>query len=192
MTHRVFIIEGLDRLGKSTLIDNIQQEAGFYQTVHMSKPRRLPFYQRQVFTPPKTVEKNEELFMYQRDSFITMFNLIHSDAHLIFDRAHLGEAVYAPLYRGYSGDYVFELERAMNVQDAESVRLILLVEDFKTSKHFVDDGESFDITKREQEQDMFMTALSRSRFKDKKVICVTDTTTGQFRSQQAILKEAME
>ncbi len=188
---RVFIIEGLDRLGKSTLIENIQKESGFYQTVHMSKPKKLPYYERQTVVPPRLAPKNEALFLYQRDSFITMFNLIHSDAHLIFDRAHLGEAVYAPLYRGYSGDYVFELERAMNVQDAESVRLILLVEDFKTSKHFVDDGESFDITKREQEQDMFMTALSRSRFKDKKVICVTDQTTGDFRPQHDILKEAM-
>jgi thymidylate kinase len=190
--HRVYIIEGLDRLGKSTLIENIQRESGFYQTVHMSKPKKLPFYERQTVVPPKLVENNEVLFMYQRDSFITMFNLIHSDAHLIFDRAHLGEAVYAPLYRGYSGDYVFELERAMNVNDAEGVRLILLTEDFKTSKHFVDDGESFDITKREQEQQMFLNAVSRSRFKDKKIICVTDTTTGQFRSQMDILTEAIQ
>lgn len=189
--HRVYIIEGLDRLGKSTLIENIQRECGFYQTVHMSKPKKLPFYEKQ--SKPDLASgaiENQSLWLYQRDSFITMFNLIHSDAHLIFDRAHLGESVYAPLYRGYSGDYVFDLERAMNVSDAEGVRLILLVEDFKTSKHFVDDGESFDITKREQEQQMFLKAISRSRFKDKKIICVTDTTTGQFRSQMDIFKEA--
>lgn len=188
--HRVYIIEGLDRLGKSTLIENIQRECGFYQTVHMSKPKKLPFYERQAVVPPELTKKNEALFMYQRDSFITMFNLIHSDAHLIFDRAHLGEAVYAPLYRGYPGDYVFDLERAMNVNEAEGVRLILLVEDFKTSKHFVDDGDSFDITKREQEQDMFLSAFNRSKFVDKKIINVTNATTGQFRHQLDILKEA--
>ena len=191
MTPRIILIEGLDRLGKSTLIENIQQDYGFYQTIHMSKPRRLPFYQRQVAIPPKFVEKNEDLFLYQRDSFISMMNLMHSEAHVIFDRAHLGEAVYAPLYRGYSGDYVFELERAMHVSEAESVRLLLLTEDFATSKHFVDDGESFDPTKREEEQQMFISAFDRSRIKDKRIICVTNTMTGEFRNQISILQEAM-
>ena len=190
--HRIFIIEGLDRLGKSTLIENIQRELGFHQTVHMSKPRKLPFYERQCQIPPKLAPNNEALFMYQRDSFITMFNLMRSDAHLIFDRAHLGEAVYAPLYRGYPGDYVFNLERAMKVDEIPEVRLILLTEDFVNSKHFVDDGESFDISKRAEEQEMFRTAFDRSLFADKKVICVTDKTTGQFRSQYDILTEAIQ
>ena len=31
------------------------------------------------------------------------------DINLIFNRSHLGESVYSPLYRGYSGDFVFDI-----------------------------------------------------------------------------------
>ena len=34
-----------------------------------------------------------------------------TDINLIFNRSHLGETVYSPLYRGYSGDYVFDIEK---------------------------------------------------------------------------------
>jgi hypothetical protein len=37
----IYIIEGLDRLGKSTLIKNIQHRFGFYQVIHFGKPEIL-------------------------------------------------------------------------------------------------------------------------------------------------------
>lgn len=184
------MIEGLDRLGKDTLIRGILNEQGFHQVLHYSKPEVLDAY---CF--PNREEGDLQLAqrMYQTASFTTMFQIAKAaGAPVIFNRAHLGECVYAPMYRGYSGDYVFNLESLMNIDKAEDLRLILLTEDFAAAKHFVDDGESFDTTKREQEQELFIAAFNRSIIKDKRIICVTDTATGGFRPKEDILKEALE
>ena len=173
-----FIIEGLDRLGKSTLIEGIQNHLGYHEIIHYQKPKKLGFY-------------GGSLYEYQRASFRTMFQLLDSHANIILDRAHLGEMVYAPIYRGYSGDYVLDLERVHRADKMVNVRLILLTEDFSTSKHFVDDGLSFDVSKREQEQNLFKEAFNKSIFSDKKIICVTDKVTGEFRSKEDILQEAL-
>ena len=54
--------------------------------------------------------------------FRDMFKLINYAAGedsmaLICDRAHLGECVYSPIYRDYSGDFVFEEEKNFIWQD---------------------------------------------------------------------------
>lgn len=189
-----YIIEGLDRLGKSTLIEGIQQVEGFHTVIHYAKPKLLDFYVKQAQAEPdedmKTVETAN--FMYQHDGFVSMFELLDSEVPLIFDRGHLGEAVYAPMYRNYNGDYVFNMEISFSCEKRTDVCLILLVEDFATSKHFVDDGQSLGTAdKRQAEQDKFLTAFHRSIFPNKKVICVTDPITGAFRSKDEILKEAL-
>lgn len=174
-----FLIEGLDRLGKDTLIDGIQDELGYHQVLHFSKPKQLKCY--------------GDLYRYQRASFRNLFSLLsraHS-ARVICNRAHLGEAVYSPLYRGYSGDYVFDVERDYHAEDLEYSKLVLLTEDFGRSQHFVDDGLSFDPSKREQEQNLFLEAFKKSRMKHKQIVCVTDPATGLFRSKEDILREVL-
>ena len=117
--------------------------------------------------------------------------LAQSGARIIFDRWHLGEAVYAPLYRKYDGNYVFDIEQRYDMGECHMVRLILLTEDFDASQHFVSDGDSFDDSKREQEQNRFIAAFNKSSIPDKRIICVTDPTTGNFRPAEDILKEAL-
>lgn len=185
-----FLIEGLDRLGKSTLTQNIQKKLGFHQMIHMSKPIKC-----EVYSGENELMVNGDLYRYQRECFKQMFHLLNEpDYKIIFDRAHLGEAVYAPLYRKYSGDYIYELEQFydMGHRLRADTTLILLTEDFEISKHFVDDGESFDITKREQEQEMFKSAFEKSIIKRKKIVCVTDQALGGFRKQEDILAEVLE
>jgi thymidylate kinase len=185
-----YLIEGLDRLGKDTLIRGILHTRGYHQVLHFSKPEVLERY-----TPIEDYDPAElkriALHAYQEASFNTMFTILRSAANVICNRAHLGECVYAPLYRGYSGDFVFELEK-LYVPDIKDARLILLTENFDVSDHFVDDGESFDITKRKEEQEMFLAAFERSYFSDKRVICVTDTRYGGFKTRAQILQEAIK
>src|SRR5574343_489538 len=113
MTH--YIIEGLDRLGKDTLIDGILNQEGFHQVIHYSKPKKLACYK-------------SDLQAYQYLSFVNMFTLLREakGVDLIFNRAHLGEVVYSPLYRGYEGEYVFMLEEAFKVKKLHHIKLILL------------------------------------------------------------------
>lgn len=185
-----YLIEGLDRLGKDTLINSILHKRGFHHVLHFSKPTVLETYSFGESTDP--IEgKREALYQYQRASFWNMFTLLEAQrSSLICNRAHLGECVYAPMYRGYAGDYVFDLENQFNVKSMHMTRLLLLVENFAVSKHFADDGDSFDVTKREQEQELFIAAFERSKFGHKRIICVT-ADGGLFKDRRVILEEAL-
>lgn len=194
MSKLVFAIEGLDRLGKSTLVDGLLNKLGYHQVIHFGKPKKLDAYRSAIRSPRDGMiipEQSVQAFEYQRAGFLNSMLLARSGARIIFDRWHLGEAVYAPLYRGYSGDYVFDLETSTNLVNENCVRLILLVEDFKTSKHFVDDGESLGpVEKRQEEQERFLAAFSKSNLRDKRIITVT-STSGKFKTKEEILEEAV-
>ena len=190
--HQLYGIEGLDRLGKSTLIDGIRQKNGYYEIIHFSKPQKLAAYEH-ANTNPDVPQQHRQAYEYQRASFRNSMLLAQSKARIIFDRWHLGEAVYSPMYRGYDGDYVFTFEKIHALDESNHIRLILLVEDFEIAKHFVDDGESLGpIEKREEEQQRFIDAFHKSCIRDKKIICVTDQGLGGFRRKDDILAEALE
>lgn len=192
-----YLIEGLDRLGKSTLIDGILNTRGFHQIIHYEKPKLLDVY---LDAPQKILAMHEEraaaikqraLEEYQYDSFHTMFEMVQSGGHFIMDRAHLGEMVYAPLYRKYDGSYVLSLEQEYSMDTCYHAKLILLTEDFTKSKHFWDDGQSLGPeSARAKEQELFVDAFNRSIFKNKQIICVTGED-GNFRSKEDILAEAL-
>lgn len=189
MTHQIYAVEGLDRLGKSTLIEGIQQREGHFQVIHFGKPKQLDAYAgaRHHDVP----HESSAAYEYQRASFRNSMLLVNSKARIIFDRWHLGEAVYSQLYRKYSGDYVFTFERIHGLDASFHVRLILLVEDFQIARHFVDDGQSLGaIENREKEQELFISAFERSILPNKKMICVTDPGLGGFKPKDWILREA--
>jgi hypothetical protein len=177
----VYAIEGLDFLGKSTLVDNILDSLGFHHVIHFSKPEAGWAY----------LNFHDPNFAYQHDCFSNSMKLANSGARLIFDRWHLGEMVYAPMYRNYSGDYVLELEQKFGLNSNDDVKLILLVEDFSKSLHFKDDGLSLgSIENRVKEQELFIDAFNRSSIPNKMMVCVTDVD-GHFRNPQDILKEVI-
>lgn len=184
-----YLIEGLDRLGKDTLIQGIMNLQGYHQVMHFSKPVVLECYTDKGLAPTQAALRE-----YQEQSFRTMFSILR-DAHyskIICNRAHLGECVYSPLYRGYDGNYVFDLERQFHMDMVHQVRLILLVEDFETARHFVDDGESLGaISNRETEQNLFLAAFAKSIIPNKRIVYVTDLATGGFKSKEQILAEAL-
>lgn len=171
------IVEGLDRLGKSTLLHTIENKLGCFTKLHFGKPPSLEHYQTAspitVVTTSNTVciQHIGEKERYQRDSFKQMFSLLEVGSSIMLDRAHLGEAVYANRYRSYDGNYVFEYEAASTA--ISNTLLVLLVNhDHALEQKLVDDGESFDWTKRAEEQDDFITAFNRSRMHHKMILPV--------------------
>lgn len=188
----IFLLEGIDHLGKSSLAQNIQKRLGFHQVIHLGRPLVSEAY-------GDLGPVSDMLLEYQKHCFAQMFEMITSAEraekfgyNLIFDRAHLGECVYAPMYRHYSGDYVFDMELEYGLHGLLPVKLILLTEDFSCSKHFVDDGLSFDPTKREREQQLFVEAFNKTNIKNKRIVCVTDKSTGMFRSFDEITEEVLK
>jgi hypothetical protein len=193
-------LSGLDRLGKSTLISNIQHNFGFYQYIHYEKPKKLDIYKNALKDYPGIVS---ELYMYQHESFANGFGMIEtvldnsSATHLnyrprniIFDRFHLGEYVYSPLYRGYDGSYVFNMERAMlnnSAIDKNDVKLILLS---SSNFDFIgDDGLSFDPRNKETEDRLFKEAFYMSSFTNKVIVDIHDGS-GRFKDPVDIFNEA--
>ncbi len=184
----VIAVEGLDRLGKTTLVDGLRQKLGYHEVIHFSKPQTLEYY-RDVPRPSDVPVNMAHIWAYQHDSFVNSMQLANSGANIIFDRWHIGEAVWSPMFRGFSGDYVFNIEKNFL---KVPVRLILLIEDFAIARHFVDDGESLGtVEQREEIQKRFIEAVDRSSIKDKRIICVTDPGVGGFKPREQILAEAL-
>jgi len=175
-----FLIDGIDRLGKSTLIENLLNELGYHLVVHYGKPKKLTAYQ------PKHLHDDSPERKYQEACNKEMFYMINAGIKVIFDRTHLGEMVYAPLYRKYRGDYIYEYEKNA---DTDHTRLILLTtSDFDIC---VDDGESFNFDNKVREQQSFLRAFCQSSIQDKVIIDVNDGT-GKFKSPERILREALK
>jgi thymidylate kinase len=194
----VYGIEGLDRLGKSTLIEGIRNALGYYEVIHFSKPQRLAAYAETAgpcfdWRGAEIPASSLPAYHYQRESFRNSMLLAMSGARVIFDRWHIGEAVYSPLYRGYDGDFVFTFERTHGLDESGDIRLVLLTEDIAAASHFIDDGDSLGpVAKRAEEQQLFIDAFNKSIIRDKRMVCVTDPATGAFKSKERILAEVLE
>ena len=167
-----FIVEGLDRLGKGTLIENIIKEYGYHHVIHYAKPIKSKKY-------------DESYQKYQDDSFYQGFVLLENFLPIIFDRFHLGECVYAHRYRGYSGDYVFETEKMFRAACDQTFMILLTTSDFNIMQ---DDGLSFDWSKREEEQQDFVNAFNKSNIRKKIKIDVANGDGG-YRPADQIFAE---
>jgi len=187
-----FLIDGIDRLGKSTLVQGIQDQLGYHLVVHYNKPKLLPALQTyNVDGKIAELPKSAALQIYQEETNRYMFELLRINVPIIFDRTHLGEMVYAPIYRGYSGDYVLKHEGSLlfNRPDYfKDVKLILLTtSDFSIMK---DDGDGFDWTRKEEEQELFKVAFKKSIMSNKVMIDVADGRGG-YRDSYDILQEVI-
>lgn len=177
------IIEGIDQLGKSTLINGLIEVLGYHTVLHYEKPRYIP----NVYGHDKT----QALFEYQKDSFWAGFDMLSVPAApLIFDRFHLGEAVYSPRYRNYDGMYAInEIEAEFLMQDIPNAELPLLVLLHTTNFSFVvDDGMSFDFNAKESEQADFLNAFDASNL-PKMTVQVNDGAN--FRPANDILDDVL-
>jgi len=162
---KFIIIEGTDNVGKDTqqnlIIERISNLV--FHKLHYSS---LPFRK------DRDLHANYSKKMY-RDMFEMMLACKDKNINLIFNRSHLGETVYAPLYRGYSGDYVLDIEKDYVKALRENLYLITLVNDPHTILKR-DDGKSFYGNEEEvkAEVDGFSRAHRLSKIKNKQLINV--------------------
>ena len=169
----VICVEGIDRTGKSTQIKKMQEyfeELGLESAV---------IHYEGVKVPESGPFKSGAQEVASRTRYDDMLHLademVKSTNHvLIFDRAHLGEFVYSPMYRHYDGDYVFELEKKY----PNFCSRALLFTFIDTPEHVLarDDGESFttDLQKKAEEIDRFTAATVMSNVEHKHLINIKD------------------
>ena len=118
---KFIIIEGTDNTGKDTQQNLIIKKVNdlVFQKLHYSS---LPFK-----------DDKEKHISYSQKLYDDMFKLMiaskDKDINIIFNRSHLGESVYSPLYREYSGDYIFDIEKRYVKQLRKELYLITLTND---------------------------------------------------------------
>ena len=157
---KFIIIEGTDNTGKDTQQNLIIEKINnlVFQKLHYSS---LPFK-----------EDKEKHISYSQKMYDDMFKLMmvskDKDINIIFNRSHLGETVYSPLYREYSGDYVFDIEKRYVNKLRQELYLITLTNDPHTILKR-DDGKSFYGNEEEvkAEVDGFNRAHRLSKIKNK-------------------------
>ena len=157
---KFIIIEGTDNVGKDTQQNLIIEKMNDY-VFHKFHYSSLPF------KDDKEMHATYSKKMYD-DMFKVMMNCKDKDINFIFNRSHLGETVYSPLYRGYSGDYVFDIEKKYTKALREDLYLITLTNDPHTILKR-DDGKSFYGNEEEvmAEVDGFKRAHRLSTIKNK-------------------------
>ena len=157
---KFIIIEGTDNTGKDT-----------QQNLIIEKINNLVFHKLHYSSLPFKDNKEKHI-SYSQKMYDDMFKLMvlskDKDINFIFNRSHLGESVYSPLYREYSGDYVFDIEQKYTNQLRKELYLITLSNDPHTILKR-DDGLSFYGNEEEvkAEIDGFNRAHRKSKIKNK-------------------------
>jgi len=156
------IFEGPDNTGKSTQINNIRKhykDKGFICT-HSS------FIKGFTDKEYKNIAKKE---------YSNAFKILNTDTDIIIDRLHGGETVYGELYRKYSGDYVYSLEKEYNLDLIDDLFLIVFI-DKPDNLINRDDGLSFSIDSdmKQKEISKFITFYNKSIIKNKILINIAD------------------
>lgn len=156
----VIIIEGPDNVGKSTLIRNIKN--------HYNKNiiANLAYSNVKQATPHEHINYSKLLYK-------NMFELCNFQSKvlnniMILDRSHIGEMVYSPLYRNYSGDYVLDIEKEFDLSNYFLITLTDLAENLIDR----DDGlsHSINVSDKNKELELFLESTTKSLIKHKFVM----------------------
>jgi thymidylate kinase len=91
-----------------------------------------------------------------------------SSRNLILNRAHLGEYVYCPIYRGYEGEWIFDLEKSFfnrsNILPSH-IKLFVFYDSDNSKLRMREDRNSFsndDDGKMNKERERFLKAFDKS------------------------------
>jgi len=153
------LIEGLDNVGKDTQINAIIK--------HFKKT----FLHLHYYGCPIKNDKEANI-QWTTELYTEMFDILKCKDNVICNRSHIGEMVYAELYRGYSGDFVLDIEAKYPHND---LMLITFVDEAENLIER-DDGLSFttDIDKKRKEIDLFVKAHNKSNIGYKLLININN------------------
>lgn len=109
------LIEGCDCTGKTTLA-NLLKTRDNYQLLKSN-------------APPANLTSTQQ-YEHLREEYRRGIELLNTSDNICFDRFLLGEAIYAPLKRGYYPDYIRQFEETIS----DNTALVLLYADTDTVK----------------------------------------------------------
>lgn len=139
-----FVVMGIDRVGKDTFIEYNLPD---YRLTHLSKP-----------------PEGEDPLRFSKAEYCDYFLDLKKSDKVVYNRGHIDEFVYAPMYRDY-GTYWLEIMEQEFAPDVNNTWFVLLL-----SRNFSvmeDDGQSLDYERRQEEQELFEKYFDRSRVANK-------------------------
>ena len=187
---KLIIIEGGDNLGKNALIKNICNHLNYDNILirHFGKPDLSEgdshYFQDQCF-------KKEGDLLNVIDSLETD-HYTYFDNIVIWNRSHIGEYVYAQMFRGEDASFLkkYILDYEENYLSLLDVYLVTLTAspEFFLNK---EDGNSFskNLKEKTRELELFTEAHNFSTIKNKSIFKVDQN--GKFKSKQDIFNKVI-
>lgn len=155
--NRLYIVEGQDRCGKSTLVNTLRSK--------LTNPKTITIHSGK---PPKRVNVATWTKQHYKNLYQTIDILLLDGYDIILDRSWLGELVYGPLYRGTS---LTEKDMGISgiIPDFQTV-LVILTDDAASIAQR-SDGESMsdDLYMLEQERKLFADAFDTTYIAQKNI-----------------------
>ena len=146
-----YVVMGIDRIGKDTFISyNFPN----HKKIHLTKP-------------PKDVDP----LMFSKAEYCDYFMNLKKSDNIVYNRGHIDEFVYAPIYRKYSTYWLTIMEQEFTQDVANTVFILLYTDNFDM---MVDDGLSHDFNRKEEEQELFHKYFDQSYMINKIKIKVND------------------
>jgi thymidylate kinase len=181
---KLLIVEGTDRCGKDSLINEICNSYSNVVKRHWSFPLG---------------NTNEEKTSYQKTSFLWEFNffnemrkVLQKDSIMVWNRAHIGEMVYGSIYRDSKPhEWVMQLEEQFEFDKDPDVYLVYLHAD----PEFVvkeDDGKSYSAKLEDKTREIltFNNAISLSKIP--KVLNIKVNEGEDYISHESIVNSVKE
>ena len=190
---KIIIVEGTDRTGKDTLINELKNMSNHTLIIHCGKPVGNTLKEQNI---NQNILFNDYLRKIYEDKYFDVCDLI------IFNRAWYGEYVYGTIYRKRDKEDVLKMingiERNLkSFNDSkcrtklEGVYYIQLINDSIKLAISNDDGDSISIDENNilKETSLFYEIFNKSQIKKKMIIV---NNGDEFRDKNEILKEALD
>ena len=146
-----YVVMGIDRIGKDTFIDYNFPD---HKKIHLTKP-----------------PKDEDPLMFSKAEYCEYFCNLKKSDNIVYNRGHIDEFVYAPIYRKYSTYWLTIMEEEFAGDVTNTVFILLYTDNFDM---MVDDGLSHDFSRKEEEQEFFLKYFDSSKMLNKIKIKVND------------------
>jgi len=170
MSLNAIFVEGMDCVGKSTIIKDIMLSHEFYH--HFEFPKG---------------DSIEEKYGYQHGQFEMMFQMLNAckysnnEDYIFFDRSHIGEYIWGPTFRNRFPMYLTALEHKYKNLSAMVVLLINNNLD-EIAQRFEERGEKMPDNWKEL-QDKFLLAVKTITPFRYNIIDTTNKTLNQIKEE---------
>jgi thymidylate kinase len=164
----ILIIEGQDRCGKTTLINNLRK-------YYFKNPKLIVHHSS---APPKSVMDPNIWEINHYTEVAKTFHILSGKEgyDIICDRFHLGAIVYGTRYRGLNPYTIYSIDANHIAKGYESKVALVLLTDYSKSIIEREDGKSIEssVSEYDQTRDDFIRTFKHSAISYKIHINITD------------------